>query len=136
MSDLSKFLRTLNSLIKQVINLYPLEIDLKLFHEKIKLLEKTNSQMIMKYFIYYILPYRKKIMNKNEEYFLDNEKIEKVKENIRSNNLSLKKSLNLKEKWNDLTNNNKDVIWKYFQVMIVLSEKWIINNSSVQKEFL
>ena len=66
-------------------------------------------------------------MNKKEEYFLeDNNSIDRE---FKENDISLTKVINFKNLWLKTSEENKEAIWKYFQVLIVLSERWFKENS-------
>ena len=53
-------------------------------------------------------------MDKNEKYFLDNGTKEDLGEK------KYKYSIDLKENWITLTNQNKEIVWKYFQVLFLI----------------
>ena len=119
----STFLKQTESLITQLESLFPENVDIRLFKDKYYLLKKLNSNKIIDGFICYVLPHKKKIMSKDDKFFLDGGGQDGLDEK------QLNYSLNLKELWNcKMSDVNKDIVWKYFQVLILLSEKYIIKN--------
>ena len=66
--------------------------------------------------------YKTQILEKNEEFFMEN-KFEEEKSNIKNDNYADDLIKQLKEHWSMIDEKNKDIIWKYFQVLVVLSEK-------------
>jgi hypothetical protein len=93
----------------------------------------------MESFIYFVLPMREKIMQRSEDFFLGNEFKQSITEKMNQMNKEniIQKSDNeitmmhnkISKMWkNDMTDEDKDVVWKYFQVMIVLSERYIQEN--------
>lgn len=119
----STFLQQTESLISQLETLFPENVDIRLFKDKYFLLKKLNSNKIIDGFICYVLPHKKKIMEKNDKFFLEGG----GQDNLNNNQLNY--SLNLKKLWDGkMSDVNKEIVWKYFQVLIILSEKYIISN--------
>ena len=115
------FLQQTESLIKELLKIIPNDSNINLFKEKYYIIKKMNSSIILNSFIRYILPFKDKILDKNEQFFLDGGGQENLDDKY-------KYSLNLKENWGNLSDENKEVIWKYFQVLIVLSEKYVMES--------
>ena len=70
--------------------------------------------------------YKKQLFTKDEQFFLehhyDDEMAcrEKKEEVDMSTNLVVK----IKSYWKHLTNENKEIIWKYFKILVILCEKY------------
>ena len=129
MTLLSAFNTQIENLITDLNKLYPNESDIKIFKEKFKLIKFANPRMIIENFIVYVYPYKEFIMNKKEEYFIeDNNSIDRE---FKENEISLTKVINFKKLWLKTSDENKDAIWKYFQVLIILSERWFKENSVI-----
>lgn len=127
MSKLTAFNTQIQNLIDDLNKLYPDEKDVKLFKEKYKLIKFANPRMIVENFIIYVYPYKDYIMKKNEEFFLkENNSIDNE---FTQNDISLTKVINFKKLWLITSNDNKDAIWKYFQVLIILAERWFKNTN-------
>lgn len=127
MTLLSAFNTQVENLITDLGKLYPNESDIKIFKEKFKLIKFANPRMIIENFIAFVYPYKQFIMNKKEEYFLeDNNSIDRE---FKENDISLTKVINFKNLWLKTSDENKEAIWKYFQVLIILSERWFKENT-------
>jgi hypothetical protein len=82
-----------------------------------------NSQLLLQSFIQFVYPYKKQIMEKDEQFFLKDGNVQ-VEED------DLSKAIHLRDLWqNKLRKENKDIVWKYFQVMVVLAEKAVLETS-------
>ena len=97
---------------------------LNIFKEKFQLLKKANSAIIVQYFITYIYPFKQNIFNKEESFFLDGGGQDEIK-----GDTGLKFRDNIKKLWlGEMSDENKEVVWKYFKVFILLCEKYINEN--------
>lgn len=129
---LDAFCQQFNDMIEDLIRIFPEETDFKVFLNGYRLVRGATPQIIIEQFIGNVYPFKEKIMNKDESFFLEDrgKDIEKKLESAGSN--LVEKALNLKHLWKDrLNNDNKEIIWKYLQVMILLSEKWYSAFSAV-----
>lgn len=90
--------------------------EISMTYEKFKLLRKANADKSFLYFTQYILPYKQNIISRDENFFLGMEVDVDAKFDIVGM---------LKNCWTTLTDDNKDVIWRYFYVLIQLCEKII-----------
>lgn len=133
-TNLTKFNNTLEQLIESlqevVRDAYPdLEKTLRMFGERLNLLRKANPRKVMDGFIYWVYPYREEIMTKQESFFLGHS-FHEVSE---SGYDSIVNMLHIKEIWKEFaTPQIKDTIWEYFQIMILLSEKFADEKGGMQ----
>ena len=127
MSLLTAFNNQILNLINDLNKLYPHETDIKLFNEKYKIIRYANPRIIIENFIAYVYPYKDFIMNNNEKFFL--EKNTSLDREFTENDVSLTKVINFKKLWLKTSDENKDSIWKYFKVLIILAEKWFKKHS-------
>jgi hypothetical protein len=124
MSIKSIFLQQTDSFIDELCNIFSNNNDILLFSEKYYFVKNANSKIVIEYFIEYIYPLKNKIMEKDETFFLDGGGQEELKDNS-----GLKLRDNIKKLWmNDMSNENKEIVWKYFKIFIILCEKYIIEN--------
>lgn len=127
MTTLTKFNNTLNELVLSLRDVvrddYPaLERTIASFQEKGELLRKANPRKIIDGFIYFVYPYREEIMGKNEAFFMNKDL--KTVNDLDSD--SIVDVLHIKEIWKNYADSQmKDTIWEYFQVMIILSERFM-----------
>jgi len=140
-STLGKFNLQIERLINDLLKVFPSNIDIKLFKEKFLIAKSANPQLILLTFLKYGYPYKNKIMDKDEDFFLsdnltkeilNNEDLKKdIKENgqLIGENIDdeyiLNKALNLKDLWKQMDENDHEVIWNYFKVLIVLCERYV-----------
>lgn len=121
---LSAFNNTLNMFIQELINSYPQEREFVLFKNTISLIRKANPKKILVLFNNYIEPYVNNIKNKNEVFFLNETYSDLVEENIKDTNNAWRFIDNLKQYWKNTSEINKNIIWKYLNTLITLSEKY------------
>lgn len=123
MSTLTAFNTQLDRLLENLINYFPGNDNFKNFQTIFSLLKTTNPRKIMSLFKTYVTDkYKTQILEKNEEFFMEN-KFEEEKSNIKNDNYADDLIKQLKEHWSMIDEKNKEIIWKYFQVLVVLSEK-------------
>lgn len=135
MTTLTKFNNTLNELIMSLRDVvqddYPeLDRTIGLFQDRLEMLRKANPRKILDGFIFYVYPYRDEIMNQNESFFLKKNFDDAVNE---AGFESIVDTLHIKEIWTGFANDQmKATIWQYFQVMILLSERFMEEKGGVQ----
>lgn len=86
---------------------------------------KVNSIMPIKKFYNYVIPYKNKIINKDESYF-------KEPDNFNEHNLLnennkdkvFNEMIRLKDVYEKLNKTSRDSVWMYFQALLVLSEEY------------
>lgn len=120
MSTLTAFNTQLERLITDLCNYFPENKDLKKFDTIFQLLKQSNPRKILEIFKQHITnKYKDNILSKDETFFLNYNFVEETKDNNYAGELMVR----LKENWNGIDESNKETIWKYFQVLILLSEK-------------
>lgn len=119
MSFLSAFTDLVLRFNDELIELYPNEIEFKTGKTAIQLIKKTNPRMLLQIFKTYIEPYREKVMNKDESFFMN----KNYEEDTGSYQNILMLIGRLKEKWEDIGEDNQTAIWKYIQTLIILMDK-------------
>lgn len=118
------FLQQTDNLIDELCNIFPNHNDILLFREKYNLVKSANSKLIIEYFVMYIYPFKKMIMDQDESFFLDGGGQDEIKDSS-----GLKFRDNIKNLWiAEMSNENKDIVWKYFKTFIILCEKYILEN--------
>lgn len=115
----------ITNLINDLTTTYPDDKEMMIFKEKYNMLKSINSQLIIDYFIQFIYPYKELIKNENETFFLEGGGQEELND---KNGLRLRD--NLKELWiNNMKDENKKIVWKYFKTFILLIDKYIVENT-------
>ena len=118
------FLQQLDNFVNELCDLFPESGDISLFKEKYFLVKSANSKLVVEYFIQYIYPHKQRIMNNEESFFLDGGGQEELKDNSK-----LQFRDNIKKLWiSEMSSQNKDIVWKYFKMFVILSEKYILEN--------
>ena len=121
MSNKTKLLQQISNFIEELNTTFPNNNDIEMFKEKFLFLKSVNSQLIIEYFIKFIHPLKESILNKDENFFLDGGGQDEVKD---KNGLNMRD--NLKKLWiSEMSDDNKTVVWKYFKIFILLSDKYI-----------
>jgi hypothetical protein len=124
-STLTRFNNTIDCLIDSLIDRYShheyFGKELRLTKEKFALLRKTNPAKIVEGVLVKVYPYKKQIMDEDDEFF-----IQKSYEADKKNESNLVKVLRIKELWDtDMDDNTKQTLFNYFKVLIVLAEKYV-----------
>lgn len=92
------------------------------YHYYFKQLIKVNSTMPIKAFLVEVTPYREKIFNKDESYFMD------IEENAADDRVNddevLTEILRLKDIYSKLDDKSRSEVWNYFQALIVISDEY------------
>ena len=118
------FLKQIDNFIDELCKIFPESKDILILSEKYKMLKSINSKLIIDYIILYIYPHKNKINEKDESFFLDGGGQDEIKDTS-----GLKFRDNIKTLWiNEMSDENKEIIWKYFNLFILLCEKYIIEN--------
>jgi hypothetical protein len=124
MSIKSIFLKQTDNFINELCTIFPKNKEITIFSEKYNLIRSVNSGVIIDYFIIYIYPHKVKIIEKDESFFLEGGGQDELKDTS-----GLKFRDNIKELWiNEMSDENKEIIWKYFNMFILLCEKYIVEN--------
>ena len=130
MSNLARFNNQVDALINVLKHIDTIKNDpaIQLFEMKLNAARKINNKIAIENFIKNIFQYKEHIMNKEENFFLGNidQRLKEVSIDGEDNETKLHQALNIKNHWkNNLNEENKEVIWKYFQVLIKLAERYI-----------
>ena len=103
-----------------LIMTFPEENDFKVYKRGIMMINSANAKKICSLYKNYMILYRKKIEEKDESFFLENNYTEIVN-NTKSEGVEgiIQK---LKNYWNILSSSNKEKIWEYLLSLIKLSD--------------
>jgi hypothetical protein len=124
MSVKQTLLQQIDNFINELCTIFPKNNDILLFREKYILIKSANSKLVIEYFIQFIYPLKKKIMDQDESFFLDGGGQEEIKDTS-----GLKFRDNIKTLWvAEMSPENKEVVWKYFKIFVILCEKYIMEN--------
>jgi hypothetical protein len=101
--------------LDQLIYQFPSEGDLMLFQLFLK--SSVSSEKMMSYFTITFLPHSRFILEKNEEFFLTQFSTEDEKKY--ENKIAKFKTL-----WKQLDDENKEVMWSWFNNFLRIAEKY------------
>ena len=113
-----RFNKTINKFLEELQKILPGEKDIPIFQSQIDVTLMFDESKVLKSFIQFVSPYKQQIIDKDEKFFLgDNVEIEKD---------YMSQAIHLTDLWkNKLSNENKLIVWKYFQVLVILADKHI-----------
>lgn len=117
---LTAFNNNLNLFVNELIQSYPQEHNFSIFKNMISLMQKVNPRKVLILFIEYISPYKQKILERDESFFLE-ENYDTIMKTVDDRENAWLLMNKLKLYWKDTNNANKDIIWKYFKQLITLS---------------
>lgn len=115
------FLQQTDNFINELCTIFPKNNEILLFREKYNFIRGANSKLIVEYFIKFIYPFKQQIMDKADSFFIEGGGQDEIKDNS-----GLKFRDSLKNLWVDeMSDDNKEIIWKYFKIFIILCEKYV-----------
>ena len=123
MSTIKIFNTQIFNFAKVLVNRFPDDKELKLGLTGIETLSKVNPKKNIEIFTIYVYKYRERIMNKDEKFILDTDFITENPD-LNSNGAS-DIMQRLKLNWEELSEDDKENIWKYLKVLITLTDKYI-----------
>lgn len=124
MSIKQTFIQQIDNFLNELCTIFPHNGEIQLLNEKYILIRSANSNLVIEYFVEFIYPFKNQIISEDEDFFISGGGQEEIK-----NNSGLKFRDNIKKLWiNEMSDENKEIIWKYFKIFILLSEKYILEN--------
>jgi hypothetical protein len=117
---LKQFKNALISFLDELISQFPSEADLVIF--RIFLKDRVQIAYVVNYFVHKILPLKKMIIERNEDFFLNHCLLFESFGNIDDKN----KVNHFKRLWRSehLDDDDKRIVWEWFDSFIYLSEKY------------
>lgn len=116
-ASILRFNKTINKFLEELQKILPNEKDITIFQSQIDVALMFDETKVLKSFIQFVLPYKKQILEKDEKFFLGN--------NVEIEKDYMSQAIHLTDLWkNKLSDNNKIIVWKYFQVLTILAEKY------------
>ena len=114
-----KFNEIFQELLQDLIKVFPDDADLRTYLFAVKGAMIVNEFIICKVFQSHLMVYESQIMEKDETFFLDKDFSE-----FDSNKVDVRTLVHkLKTCWTLLTEENKQTLWKYFKVLMILANK-------------
>ena len=133
---MSSVIKTFNNQIYNLVNTlsnrFPEDKDIKLALTVTETLKSTNPKKSLDIFLLYAYKYRDLIMAADESFFLEKDYLNSNSEEIKKK-FSVNLIQNLKDNWTNLESIEKENIWKYLQVLIKLTDKYLKDNLDITK---
>jgi hypothetical protein len=104
------------SFVKELIEMYPDDLDFSLFLNSLKILKTTNPSLLIKYVYENTSQFEEQILNKDEKFFV-NYSFSEYSDNVDLNIFS-----KLKQYLENMTLETKENVWKYIQNIYRLSK--------------
>ena len=122
MSLLSAFNSQMESFSSEICEVFPNDTDLKMGHNVIILLKKTNPRKLLEMYTIYVSDFKKSIDEEDESFFIDHD-FKDIANKNNNKEFTFHLVIKLKQYWKSLSEKNKEIIWQYFQVLNKLSDK-------------
>jgi len=118
-----KFFVILENLMDDIISIFPDDYRIQRYKTLYSLAKDTNSKLIISQFYQHVVMTNKdRILNREEDYFKRGGGQERLTEEEKMKYVDF-----IIDKWNVLTDDNKNVIWDYFKILIKLTELYVEN---------
>jgi hypothetical protein len=104
---------------------FPTVKELKVASTGLSTLNKINPKKPMEMFLLYTYKYREQILNRDEHGLLTVDINSDLKEHDINNENSNQLIITLRNNWKDLSEEEKENIWKHFEVLIKLTDKYL-----------
>ena len=117
------YYQQLDTFMNELRTQFPEEKDLQVYQTSIHLIKAGNPTSFIRKFYNYVSPFKNKIINYDDEFFLQKDYAEYESET------TLMESIKIRKIWKSgrLTDKSKKAIFDYFQVLLALSDK-ILND--------
>jgi hypothetical protein len=115
----SAFNKTFDNFLNDLIAVFPEDLDFRIYKNAVTVLKNVNERKSFMLFMQHSPRYRPYILVKDDTFFLD----QSYDELAEGNNIS-KLVTKLKGLWSQLSQDNRNTVWKYMETFIVLQDKY------------
>ena len=117
------FNNKLTEFLKELVQTFPSDTDFKLFQASVRVLKLADEKKPLELFNSGLTDeYKENIRNKNEEFFLNNDYSDVLNnEHLKKHNdndINDKLINKLKDYWKELDDNNREIVWQYFTILL------------------
>ena len=126
MNYIKKFNDTMCEFMADLITIIPNDANLHLYKAFIVSAIMLDEELVIRGFynrIYKV--YGEHIFAKNEAFFLDHDYCEIVSLHKQNKNIE-HIVFSIKTYWKHISDTNREIVWKYFKILCLLSQKWMI----------
>jgi hypothetical protein len=121
------FNNKLNEFLKELISTFPEDPDFKLFQASVRVIKLANEKKPLELFNSGLTPdYKENIRSRNEKFFLDNDYSDVLSNpNLTNTDDDVNNKLinKLKGYWSKLDEDNKNIVWQYFTILLKICDK-------------
>lgn len=122
MTALTAFTTQLDNFLFYLSKQFPTNNSIKTYHNSINLIKKINPRQVILFFKQYIYIYKEKIDNEDASFFLEKE----YNEELKNNNESMLEVIKFKDLWKNSNDKQKKQVFRYFQLLCLLSENYAL----------
>jgi hypothetical protein len=113
------FNKTFDNFLNDLIAVFPEDPDFRMYKNAVNVLKNVNERKSFSLFMQHSPRYRPYILNRDDAFFLD----QSYDELAEGNNISELVS-KLKGLWSQLSQENRNTVWKYMETFITLQDKY------------
>lgn len=117
MDYISKFNETFEDMINDLIQVFPNDSEFRLYKMALQAGLMSDNKIVSKFFYEKAKDMSDKILNRDEQFFLDKDYNDL---NAKDGGAIVNK---LKNCWSLLSDDNKDSVWKYLKILVLLNKK-------------
>ena len=134
--DKAKCLELFNMKLKEFVNdlivVFPQDSDLYSFKTSLNVIGLVNDKQMIELFIQFVHNvYRSRIMNRDESFFLTHTYTEEVT-HMADQNVTQQLIDKIKSYWSEMSEQNKNTVWQYFEVLIKLTDRYILECNKIK----
>jgi len=118
------FTKQLLEFAKCLCKLYPHDVDLKLAKTAVVAISLVNSRQLLDLYNEFAFPYRERILNKDEQYFLQKDFVSDDLD-ASTDKSAFSTMFNFRRYLTELSDENKENIWLYMMVLVKLNDKYL-----------
>ena len=122
---LNLFNQKLKEFVNDLIAVFPNDTDLYSFKTSLGMIGLVKERQMIDLFVRFVHnSYKTQILQRDESFFLTHsyaEEISQAGDQSMTNQLITK----IKSYWSEMSADNKEIVWKYFDVLIRLAEKYV-----------
>lgn len=120
MDYLEKFNQTFSEFLEDILRVFPDDAELRMYHLAMKTAAAVKPTLVCGAFRKRVArPYGKQILARDESFFLSHEYADIQSEFMQASKIIDK----IKGYWSGMTPENREIVWKYFRVLIKLDER-------------
>lgn len=126
--DKKKCLELFNIKLREFVNdlivVFPNDSDLYSFKTSLNMIGLVNERQMIDLFVRFVhSAYRSQILSRDETFFLAHNYADELN-SMSDQNVTEQLIQKIKSYWSDMSADNREIVWKYFEVLIKLTDKY------------